>query len=307
MRALFLVAALALAASAEEKLDDAEAEMKKADDYAAKKDYVAALAHYNAARMIAPDKPGPYHKLGMTYVLTGDCKQAVPNLEQYVKLKGTDANPEAVLALSDCKAKLPAAAPPPSACNEGMVKSADTAGKCCWPGQVWAPGENRCVGEPVCPPGFTLGPKRKACHKSAGCPPGKVQSQVPGQCCWPGQGYSHEKKACIGDPICADGFVVVAGECKPDARPMALSKPQIANAMRAATPVWKGCAQQYRDHGQANAVFTVNGDGTVRAVHLEGPLARTSLGTCLEDALKSAVFPQFKGAPMTIRWPFSFK
>lgn len=51
------------------------------------------------------------------------------------------------------------AAPPPSTggaggCPVGKVVTADTAGRCCWPGQVFAPGRNSCVGVPVqCPPG----------------------------------------------------------------------------------------------------------------------------------------------------------
>lgn len=252
MRPLLLVAALAAAASAEEKLDDAEAEMKKADEYAAQKDWVPALAHYNAARMIAPDRPGPYLQLGLTYSKTGDCWRAVVNLERYVKLKGADARPEAKSALDACRAQLPA-------CAEGMVRSTETAGRCCWPGQTFEPASNRCAGEPTCPAGFVLGPKR------LGCKPGAAD------------------------------------------HPAALSKQQIATAMRAAQPIWKGCHQQYRDRGTAEATFVVNGNGTVQSVRLDGPLARTTLGTCLEDALRSAVFPQFKGPTMTVRWPFSFK
>ena len=44
MRPLLVVAALTAAAWADGKLDDAEAEMAKADEYAAKKDYTAAIA-----------------------------------------------------------------------------------------------------------------------------------------------------------------------------------------------------------------------------------------------------------------------
>jgi formylglycine-generating enzyme required for sulfatase activity len=37
-------------------------------------------------------------------------------------------------------------------CAPGQQRASDGA-HCCWPGQVWAPGQNRCVGIPQCPPG----------------------------------------------------------------------------------------------------------------------------------------------------------
>jgi hypothetical protein len=303
MRSLALVAALAGVALAEAKLDDAEAEMAKADEYAAKKDYVAALAHYNAARMIAPDKPGPYFKLGMTYALTGDCKQAIPNLEQYVKLKGADAHSEAVMALDGCKAKQ---APPPAACPDGQIKSTDTAGHCCWPAQVWS-SDGHCVGEPQCPAGFTLGPRRKACQKSAGCPPGKVQSQVAGQCCWPGQGYSHEKSACIGDPLCPDGMLLQAGDCVADPRPDVPPRPQIADVIKRAQPMVRGCRQRSKLFGQAVANFVLRSDGKVQTLTIDGELAGTPLAVCLQQALRTLQFAPFKRPTVAVSWPFTFR
>jgi hypothetical protein len=40
-------------------------------------------------------------------------------------------------------------------CPAGMEMGPDTAEHCCWPAQVWAPGQQRCVGVPRCAPGFT--------------------------------------------------------------------------------------------------------------------------------------------------------
>lgn len=40
------------------------------------------------------------------------------------------------------------------ACGEGRVRSADTAGRCCWPGQSWASDLRRCEGPPTCPVGL---------------------------------------------------------------------------------------------------------------------------------------------------------
>jgi hypothetical protein len=303
MRPLLLVATLAASTIAEERLDDAEAEMAKGDQYAAKKDYVAALAHYSAARSLAPDKPGPYYKLGLLYALSGDCKQAMPNLEQYIKLKVADARPEATLALDGCKAKQ---APAPAACPEGQVKSTDTAGHCCWPAQVWA-SDNRCVGQPQCPPGFTLGPRKSGCHKSAGCPPGKVISQVAGQCCWPGQGFSHEKNSCIGDPTCPDGMTRQGGDCVTAAPAERLTKSQIAETMGRARPIVDFCARKPHPPGQATTYLTIRSDGTVPQVKVSGPLVGSPLAACLERELRAVAFPAFKGEPLTVSWPFSFR
>jgi hypothetical protein len=40
------------------------------------------------------------------------------------------------------------------ACAEGRVASEATAGRCCWPGQVWAAETGSCSGAPVCPSPF---------------------------------------------------------------------------------------------------------------------------------------------------------
>ncbi|HEY5925752.1 MAG TPA: hypothetical protein VIV11_28895, partial [Kofleriaceae bacterium] len=37
-------------------------------------------------------------------------------------------------------------------CPEGMAKTVDTNGHCCWPGQAWSSAKNRCIGAPTCPP-----------------------------------------------------------------------------------------------------------------------------------------------------------
>ncbi len=40
-------------------------------------------------------------------------------------------------------------------CTEGRVITADTAGRCCWPGQRWSEEAGRCEGPPACPLGTT--------------------------------------------------------------------------------------------------------------------------------------------------------
>jgi hypothetical protein len=39
-------------------------------------------------------------------------------------------------------------------CADGHVVTPETAGRCCWPGQVWSSELNRCDGAPVCPEGW---------------------------------------------------------------------------------------------------------------------------------------------------------
>jgi serine/threonine-protein kinase len=39
-------------------------------------------------------------------------------------------------------------------CPEGMARSDDTRGNCCWPGQAWSSASERCVGLPSCPDGM---------------------------------------------------------------------------------------------------------------------------------------------------------
>jgi hypothetical protein len=87
-------------------LADAESEMAKADAYVQQHNYQAAIAHYTAAKQLAPDRPGPYRGLGMAYYSAGKCAEAVPVLEEYVRLKARDPWPQAVRALADCKSRL---------------------------------------------------------------------------------------------------------------------------------------------------------------------------------------------------------
>ncbi len=41
-------------------------------------------------------------------------------------------------------------------CPSGQVRSADTAGHCCWPGQAWSRVRQVCVGVPECPAGLQI-------------------------------------------------------------------------------------------------------------------------------------------------------
>lgn len=61
--------------------------------------------------------------------------------------------PQAVLvalAIASCVALAPSRAVA-QVCDEGRVSGPDTAGRCCWPGQVWSVDESACAGVPACP------------------------------------------------------------------------------------------------------------------------------------------------------------
>jgi hypothetical protein len=322
MRILLLALSLfPLTALAEDKRDDAAAEMAKADDlFFNQKDVPAAIAHYNAARLLAPDRPGPYLALGIAYAQLDDCKNATPMMQKYLQLKTSDPKPDAQRVLDACKAR--------QACPPGQIKTADTAGHCCWPAQVWVPSENRCVGQPQCPTGFALGPHKQSCLTTGSCPPGKVVSQDPAQCCWPGQGYSHEKRSCVGVPACPANMVVNGENCMPapTGRPSNLPRPrgmtppppaplpqkldanQLLEAMNTRVkPLVATCSQQYRARGQVRVTFTIAPDGTVSDARVLPPWTERPLGVCLSETLRSATFPQFSGPAQTVTFPFNLR
>jgi tetratricopeptide (TPR) repeat protein len=90
---------------------DAEHEMARAAEYYQQGNYRAALAHYEAAQKLAPDKPGPYLWIGLTHAALGECAQAVPAFEQYLKVKQKDPKAEAMRTLAECKTRLTPAQP----------------------------------------------------------------------------------------------------------------------------------------------------------------------------------------------------
>ncbi len=66
-------------------------------------------------------------------------------------------------------------------CPAGLQISSETAGRCCWPGQVW--GGGRCVGKPTkCPKRQRADADLQACVDSS-CEPGMVVAHKR-ICCW---------------------------------------------------------------------------------------------------------------------------
>lgn len=91
-------------------------------------------------------------------------------------------------------------------CRQGMVRSVDTKGRCCWPKQVWSESKARCFGPPQCPQTFI-----RDALDSCVCETGKVLSE--GRCCWQGQEWSQLQGKCIGEPSCPSDMVVDGNRC----------------------------------------------------------------------------------------------
>jgi sulfatase modifying factor 1 len=97
-------------------------------------------------------------------------------------------------------------------CPVGMVKSADTLGHCCYPGQGWAESASKCVGVPsACPTGLAVDVASESCAEVT-CADGRVRTPS-GNCCWPGQAWVSSSAKCVGSPTCPAGSVLVDGDC----------------------------------------------------------------------------------------------
>jgi sulfatase modifying factor 1 len=97
-------------------------------------------------------------------------------------------------------------APTTPSCPTGQTISDDTAGHCCWPGQVFAHGH--CIGVPTsCPEGMAADAQHEKCGPAA-CPPGQNRT-ADLHCCWPAQAWSKSRKQCVGIPdACPPGFTL---------------------------------------------------------------------------------------------------
>jgi hypothetical protein len=99
------------------------------------------------------------------------------------------------------------------ACPPGQSVTVDTAGRCCWGGQVWSPGRQSCIGIPECPAG--MAPQGEECVGAAPqCPYGQsVTVETGGHCCWSGQVWSTARQACVGVPQCPPGLAPTGESC----------------------------------------------------------------------------------------------
>jgi hypothetical protein len=99
-------------------------------------------------------------------------------------------------------------------CPRGQEINADTAGKCCWPGQAWSKSRSACIGIPSCPPGYKA--KGEGCEREA-CPEMQyINEDTKDHCCWAGQVWSDSKSRCVGVPqMCPTGRAIVGEDCAP--------------------------------------------------------------------------------------------
>jgi hypothetical protein len=89
-----------------------------------------------------------------------------------------------------------------------------------------------------------------------------------------------------------------------DNLPEQLNKSDIQGGMGKVRDKVNGCYGQYHVPGLANVQVTIGKSGRVSSANVTGTFAGTPTGSCLEKAVKSASFPPFKGAAMTLTYPY---
>ncbi len=100
-----------------------------------------------------------------------------------------------------------------------------------------------------------------------------------------------DKRACAGIP--ADNVVV-------DELTPAMIKASLASALDTAKST---CQQKFQGTGSGKLKLTIDGDGSISVSRLEGQLANTETGTCIEDAVKTAKLPRSKKPKTSIAVP----
>ncbi len=97
---------------AQDATADAAKNMERGSEAMARGDFKQAVVFFRAARELKPDASGPLLALGLALRASGECKEAVTQLEEYLRRKPQGADPKAKDALEFCKKQL---APPPLA------------------------------------------------------------------------------------------------------------------------------------------------------------------------------------------------
>jgi tetratricopeptide (TPR) repeat protein len=115
--------------------DEAAHEMEAGNAALAGGDVEAALAHFDRAHALLPDATGPLVALGLAYEKKGDCKTAVPLLNEYLGRKGADALPDAWDALGRCGEGKPAAGSPTAGSGESGAGRPGAAGSAALSGE----------------------------------------------------------------------------------------------------------------------------------------------------------------------------
>jgi predicted Zn finger-like uncharacterized protein len=89
--------------------------------------------------------------------------------------------------------------------------------------------------------------------------------------------------------------------------PDSLSKSDIVNGMGKVKGKVGECYGQFKVPGMANVTVTIGRNGHVSSASVSGSFAGTPTGACVERAVKTATFGQFKGSPQTINYPFMLR
>ena len=220
--------------------------------------------------------------------------------------------------------------PTPPTCEAGKTTSEDTAGHCCWAGQVWDDG--RCRGKPTgCPEGYEIDAKTESCA-AVSCPAGQELANDKLHCCWPGQAWSNSRAPgrCVGAPArCPDGYRVDAdGEtcallpcpagavratdgvrCEQPAAPTGctpLEQADIVKGMGAVPGRVRACNAKYKVPGTVTVRVEVMPDGSVGRASVGGVFAGTPTGSCVERVVMGARFRASCGRTI-FRYPYVFR
>jgi hypothetical protein len=70
---------------------------------------------------------------------------------------------------------------------------------------------------------------RKGCELVE-CTEGRVRTVDGVHCCWPGQGWSDERGVCVGEPQCAEGYIIELNECVPGPTLLDDDRDMVSNA-----------------------------------------------------------------------------
>ena len=118
-------------------------------------------------------------------------------------------------------------------CPVGQSVTADTAGQCCWSGQVFSKMQNRCLGVPQCPGGMEA--QGESCVVA--CPQGQLATaDTGGRCCWPNQVFSNSRNVCVGVPACPPGLAASGETCVQMQQPVYTPPPPSAPGYPPAPP-----------------------------------------------------------------------
>jgi len=101
--ALMLLSRLA-GAEAPHKVERlAESLLGEGDRFLQARDSGSAIAMFEAARVLADDRPGPHLMLGLAYAQSDACDKALVHLERYLALKKSEPRHEATTTLAACQ------------------------------------------------------------------------------------------------------------------------------------------------------------------------------------------------------------